>query len=241
MKDALEKNLTQSGIETKVVEPDIQMIGREREDTDIYFILGGSFLTEISNVLVYIKDICAEDEKMICIAGYNEENEEIKRVITTKLIYGEFERPFDMRSVVAGIKKLCDVDEERKKGKNILLVDDDLTFLKMMKEWLSDKYSVTITRSSMQALKYMATHTPDLILLDYDMPVTNGPQMMEMIRAEQGMTNIPIIFLTGKSDKESVMKVMQLKPQGYLLKSMSRKEILGAVDHYFETKKWKIM
>ena len=60
-----------------------------------------------------------------------------------------------------------------------------------------------------------------------------------MIRSEHSASELPIIFLTGKSDRESVIKVMQLKPQGYLLKSMSKEEIVEAVDHFFETKKWK--
>ena len=44
---------------------------------------------------------------------------------------------------------------------------------------------------------------------------------------------------TGKSDKESVMSVMALKPQGYMLKSMPKEEILKTVDNFFETSKWK--
>jgi DNA-binding NarL/FixJ family response regulator len=92
----------------------------------------------------------------------------------------------------------------------------------------------------MQAITYIANHTPDLILLDYDMPITPGPQVMEMIRSEHNAKEIPIIFLTGKSDKESVMRVMSLRPQGYLLKSLSKEEITEAVDNFFETKKWEM-
>ena len=108
-----------------------------------------------------------------------------------------------------------------------------------MQEWLSMKYNITITRSGMQAITYIANHTPDLILLDYDMPITPGPQVMEMIRSEHTASEIPIIFLTGKSDRESVMTVMALKPQGYLLKTMSKEQIMESIDHFFETKKWQ--
>ena len=50
----------------------------------------------------------------------------------------------------------------------LLVVDDDITFLKMVKKWLMDKYQVTIVKSGMQAIKYIKGHRPDLILLDYD-------------------------------------------------------------------------
>ncbi len=90
----------------------------------------------------------------------------------------------------------------------------------------------------MQAITYIANHKPDLILLDYDMPITPGPQVMEMIRSEFDSSEIPIIFLTGKSDRESIMRVMKLKPQGYLLKTMSRDDIVAAIDNFFISNKW---
>ena len=73
---------------------------------------------------------------------------------------------------------------ENRLGKRILLVDDDPTFLKMLQGWLHEKYNITAVKSGMQAITYLANHTPDLILLDYDMPITPGPQVMEMIRSE---------------------------------------------------------
>ena len=239
MTDALAKNLQKSGFTAVVTEPEIELIGKERGDTDIYVLYAGNFVFESPDVLVFLKDILAEDEKTFCAIGYTKELDEIKNVIPDDLTAHRFERPFDMKVLIAELKKLSAADEERKKGKHILLVDDDLTFLKMMQGWLSMKYNVTITRSGMQAITYIATHTPDLILLDHDMPITSGPQVMEMIRSEHNAAEIPIIFLTGKSDKESVMNVMALKPQGYLLKSMSKEDIIESVDHFFETKKWK--
>ena len=108
-----------------------------------------------------------------------------------------------------------------------------------MQGWLAPRYRVTATRSGMQAITYIPEHTPDLILLDYDMPVTPGPQVLEMIRSEPNSAQIPVIFLTGKNDRESVVSVMRLKPEGYLLKSMSREDILASVDRFFETRKWE--
>ena len=60
-----------------------------------------------------------------------------------------------------------------------------------------------------------------------------------MIRSEPNSAQIPVIFLTGKNDRESVVSVMRLKPDGYLLKSMSREDILASVDRFFETRKWE--
>ena len=239
MTDAISKNFQKAGFDTLVIEPDISAIETHAANTDIYVLFAGSYVFDETDVLVYIKDTCGESEKSLCVIGYPEEIGEIRKNIPEQIISGSVERPFDMKDLVAEIKKLSNLDEERKKRKHILLVDDDVTFLKMMQDWLSGTYTVTIARSGMQAITYIANHTPDLILLDYDMPITSGPQVMEMIRSEPNSTDIPIIFLTGKSDRESVMKVMQLKPQGYLLKNMNRTDILKAVGDFFEAEKLK--
>ena len=84
---------------------------------------------------------------------------------------------------------------------------------------------------------YIADNKPDLILLDYEMPVTSGPQVLEMIRSEMKVGSIPVIFLTGKGDRESVLKVLALKPDGYLLKSMEKAALLKSLEEFFEKKK----
>ena len=129
------------------------------------------------------------------------------------------------------------VNDENARRKNILLVDDDNTFLKTVKGWLSEAYRVTIVSSGAQALMYIADNKPDLILLDYEMPVTSGPQVLEMIRSETKTDTIPVIFLTGKGDRESVLKVLALKPDGYLLKSMEKAALLKSLEEFFEKKK----
>ena len=58
-----------------------------------------------------------------------------------------------------------------------------------------------------------------------------------MIRSEAEFADIPVIFLTSKGDKESVMKVMELKPDGYLLKTMPPEQIKKSVDDFFERRK----
>ena len=65
------------------------------------------------------------------------------------------------------------------------------------------------------------------------MPVTDGPQVLEMLRADEETKSIPVIFLTGKSDRESVMAVLSLKPEGYFLKSIEREELLNNLKDFF--------
>ena len=237
--DALRTSLIKTGLSVTESEPDVDCIEKQRKNTDIILFFAGEFVYKTSNILVYLKDICESDGKPLCVIGYEKELGMVRGFIPKHLIKHEFKRPFDVKILTAELGKLAEKNEEIKKGRHILLVDDDITFLRMMQDWLAMKYRITSVKSGMQAITYIAAHTPDLILLDYDMPITPGSQIMEMIRSEPASANIPIIFLTGKNDRETVMKVMQLKPEGYLLKSMSHEEITAAIDHFFETKKWK--
>ena len=66
----------------------------------------------------------------------------------------------------------------------------------------------------------------DLILLDYEMPVVDGPQVLQMLRQEEETAHIPVLFLTGNGSREAVSRVMELKPDGYILKSTTRGDLL---------------
>lgn len=93
------------------------------------------------------------------------------------------------------------------------------------------------SNSSIAAIKSITVNRPDLILLDYEMPVCDGRQTLEMIRSDKDIADIPVIFLTGRGDMDSVKKVMSLKPEGYLLKTLPEKEIKKTIDDFFEKRK----
>lgn len=238
MVDALDNNLKKAGFTTDFAEPAVNSIEDGREDCDIVLLMADDYVYDSATALVYLKDMVSDDDIPLCIIGYDQELAEIKKYIPEDRIHRIFKRPFDAKYVAEELSAVAEVASENRLGKRILLVDDDPTFLKMIQGWLSDKYRITAVKSGMQAITYIAKHKPDLILLDYDMPITPGPQVMEMIRSEFDSSEIPIIFLTGKSDRESIMRVMKLKPQGYLLKTMSRDDIVAAIDNFFISNKW---
>ena len=237
--ESLSKNLQSAGYEVNIVEPTIRDVKEYRDRTDSFLVYAGYYVSDSTDLFVYLKDVCSEDEKKISIIGYTQEIEDVENIVGSDYVALRIERPFDMKAMIADMEKFRTTEEKRKTDKHILLIDDDLTYLKTVQNWLSSQYRVTIARSGMQAITYIANHTPDLILLDYEMPITSGPKVLEMIRSEHDTESIPIIFLTGRSDKGSVMSVMGLKPQGYLLKSMTKEQILETIDNFFRTRKWK--
>lgn len=134
------------------------------------------------------------------------------------------------------IEKYLMKREEPQKPK-ILIVDDSMTIRQGMKELLCNDYEVALAKSGMSALQSISLDKPDLVLLDYEMPVCDGRQVLQMIRSEEDFAGLPVIFLTGRTDPESVKKVISLKPEGYLSKYLKHDEIKKKIDDFFERKK----
>lgn len=131
-------------------------------------------------------------------------------------------------------------EEEQKEieqKKKILIVDDSPTVLHAMQQLLSKDYDIAIADSGLSAIRCIILDRPDLVMLDYAMPVCDGRQVLEMIRAEESMADIAVMFLTGRGDSESIKKVMALKPAGYLLKAQPPADIKKNVDAYFSKMK----
>lgn len=126
--------------------------------------------------------------------------------------------------------------EKNKHGmqRKVLVVDDSAVMRKAMSELLKKDYEVATVNSGMAAIRSITLNRPDLVLLDYEMPVCDGCQVLEMIRSEKDFADIPVIFLTGSMDKEKVKRAVALKPAGYLLKTLPPAEIKKNIDQHFK-------
>ncbi len=113
--------------------------------------------------------------------------------------------------------------------KHILVVDDDPMMLKLIKEHLKDSYAVATAINGVIALKFLETKKTDLIILDYEMPGENGAQVLEKIRKNPMLAQLPVVFLTGIKERGKIKRVVELKPQGYLLKPIDREKLLNSI------------
>ena len=148
-------------------------------------------------------------------------------------------RPLENSDVLSAICKTLGVDEVELKAKavekadgrkKVLVVDDNATTLRSIKGMLDEKYNVTLANSGMKALTSIGKNRPDVILLDYEMPVCDGRQTLEMIRADEEMSSIPVIFLTGVNDREHIEAVLKLRPSGYMLKPAVPDKLIEAIE-----------
>ena len=130
-------------------------------------------------------------------------------------------------------------DEGGDVKKRILIVDDTPASLHMLQKNLLQKYDVYMCNSGMSAITFLVKERVDLILLDVEMPIVDGMQVLEMLRSEPTIRDTPIMFLTSKSDKDHVMKAAKLHVESYLLKSMSPKLLVRSIDNFFESPAYK--
>ncbi len=113
--------------------------------------------------------------------------------------------------------------------KNILVVDDNPITLRELNSMLSDEYNVTVATSGLQAMTSIGKHRPDLIILDYEMPVCDGQKTLEMIRSDEELKDMPVIFLTGVNEQKHLESVLKLNPAGYLLKPADKDKLLSLI------------
>lgn len=118
--------------------------------------------------------------------------------------------------------------------KHILLVDDAGVYLRAVMGCLEGLYDVTPVISASMAKLAIKEKKPDLILLDCNMPKVSGPKFMEQLRADDATKDIPIIFLTSRDDAATVKHVLELKPEGYILKSTPKEKMLAVIADYFK-------
>ncbi|MCM1524702.1 MAG: response regulator [Ruminococcus sp.] len=115
--------------------------------------------------------------------------------------------------------------------KQILIVDDDRSVLKMLKAALEKTYDITAMINGVLVDKILASKRMDLIILDYEMPIETGADIFRRIRDNPKTRDIPICFLTGVAERSKIMEIMQLKPNAYLLKPVDVDMLMATISN----------
>ncbi len=146
-----------------------------------------------------------------------------------------------LESYTVNTNKLLELMEKNdNRKKHILVVDDEPIILRSIKVWLGDDFHLSLVSSGEMALEFLDMHPVDLVLLDYKMPTMDGPKVLEAIRNDERLSNLPVIFLTANNDRQSIINVMQFKPDGYILKTKAPDEIKQAIVDFFKNRVIKV-
>ncbi len=234
MVNAIVVGLQKADYEVVSVQPMPSAVEAIPNKPSIYVLYLGDLTPDNSPLFEYLNEHIDSERFLLYLIGNNDELITAQYFIAKEKIQETYLRPLDVKLLTDHLNMVVDysaVDESLRK--KILIIDDDGAMLRMMKTWLSVKYHVYMASSGKIAITFLQQNPVDLVLLDYEMPVMNGPEVLKSIRDIQSIKDLPVIFLTAKDDKESVMKVVSLKPAKYLLKSMPKDKLIAAIDEFF--------
>lgn len=205
----------------KVVKPDlvlISLVGAYDIDSYLFYLLSKDY-SDIPVITLGTKEECAYFTK------FYEETQ-----------FENLPRPVENTDIYQAACRRLRIDEagngtDRGSAKaHILVVDDNGTTLRTVKAMLEERFEVSIAISGAQAMTSIGKKRPDLILLDYEMPICDGRMTLEMIRADEELCDIPVIFLTGVSSREHINAVLDLHPAGYYLKPPVKDVLIAKIE-----------
>lgn len=230
------RKLEDSGVDVVFCEPNVTTISAFEDTAEIFVLYLSDDVEELRETIVYLNDIIKEREKDMLIIGERLDRQTLQLSIPDVRITEWYDRPLDLGAFISGVTSVLRMRKNRMTSKTILVVDDDPSFVRIIRDWLKADYQVFIVTSGMQAISFLMKKNVDLVLLDYEMPVTTGPQVLRMLRSEPDTAHIPIVFLTGIGDAESVKQVISLKPDGYILKSTPKPDLLQWLKVFFASR-----
>jgi len=126
-----------------------------------------------------------------------------------------------------------------KEQKKILLVEDDKYILRAYKDGLTRAGLEVITASDgMEAMRSVKLYKPDLILLDLILPIKNGFEVLEEMKMDDELKNIPVVILSNLGQDSDIEKGKALGAIDYLIKtSLSMKEVIEKVKFHLAKKR----
>ena len=123
-----------------------------------------------------------------------------------------------------------DNEADADKRKHILLVDNDDEIYNDMKSIIGDRYRVSAAGTELQAMRMLEKDRPDMMFLSYEMPLCEGRIMLEMIRSDEKLRKLPVVFLTKIAEKRNIASIIRLKPAGCILKPLDKEIVTRIIE-----------
>jgi DNA-binding response OmpR family regulator len=154
-------------------------------------------------------------------------------------------KPFTDSDLIERIECQLNPDPEKRKRvwveesarKKVFFVDDVNFSLVSVKSRLKEYYEVYPLQTAADLFEILQYVKPDLILLDINMPHVDGYETIKKLKADERYAAVPVIFLTSKSDKESMVKGFNLGAVDYIAKPFSDSELIESIEHQLNPKK----
>ena len=127
---------------------------------------------------------------------------------------------------------------DKKYRQKVLIVDDVTKNIQLVANFLKQAgYEINFAVSGEKALKHVEKESFDLILLDIMMPEMDGFEACKLLKSNPNTSEIPIVFLTAKTDIDSITKAFQIGGIDYITKPFNKAELLARVKTHLTIQK----
>ncbi len=229
----IERNLCDLNYSVEVITEDFDSIEMVSSSTNLFIVYLPSDIMDDRVKLKELSDVCNTIKKLeqrMLLIGETKYHFELSQAVPAIDDYGWLDRPVESEALGVAVEQSIKGTVSHGAKKRILIVDDDPSYAGMVREWIKDHYKVDIVTNGLQAISFLMKNKVDLVLLDYEMPGVDGPKVLKMLRQEASTKDQRIVFLTGVGTKEEVAKVMEMKPDGYVLKSTTRDNLITYIN-----------
>jgi len=108
----------------------------------------------------------------------------------------------------------------------ILIIDDEVTILKLLQHYLSEFFEVTVMPNGADAIAWMQDgNIPDVIVADIQMPEMNGHDFLTQVKSSGFFRNIPVIMLSALENSSDRIKYLKMGARDYLVKPFNPEEL----------------
>ena len=112
----------------------------------------------------------------------------------------------------------------------ILIIDDDIEFANLLRMHLSAVgYAAEVAEDAVEGGKALLARRPALILCDINMPYLNGLDLMSLMQSDARSASIPVVFISGRTDGDTMAKAVKLGAADFLAKPITREQLLESV------------
>ena len=108
---------------------------------------------------------------------------------------------------------------------SLLLVDDDPVMQSFVSRLLAPDYDVAVVGEAEAAIERLRRHRPDAILLDLNLPETDGHALLEQLQSSDGLDEIPVMVLSGRDGSDERVTSLRLGAQDHLNKPFNPEEL----------------
>jgi len=113
----------------------------------------------------------------------------------------------------------------------LLIIDDDRSMLDLLRVHLNAVgHAVRTAPDAADGIRAILAEAPDLILSDINMPYLDGMELLRALRSDQATQRIPVIFLTGRVDDDTLVKAGELGADDFLTKPIQVEDLLASID-----------